>query len=62
MRIDLGKTYNVKVWDDTTNEYWFGTFTPDTFLTTGTYAGAYSGIDNEGWPAIVEPEEFVSEV
>lgn len=62
MNIRLGRTYNVKVWDHDDHKYWEFEFTPQAFLTSGTYAGAYSGVDESGWPAIVEAEEFVSEV
>jgi hypothetical protein len=62
MKIEVGKTYNVKVWDDQSIEYWEFEFTPEEFLTTGAYAGAFKGRDEDGWPCIVETDEFISEV
>jgi hypothetical protein len=63
VNIEVGKTYNVKVWDSVENVWWEdGGFTVTEFISTGPYAGAYHGLDSEGLPGIVEPEEFVSEV
>lgn len=62
LNIEADHTYYVRVWDDESHSYWEGTFTVHRFLKKGPYAGAYWGYDDEGFPAIIEPEEFVSEV
>lgn len=62
MNIQLGKTYNVKVYDSVENVWWEDEFTTTKFLTSGTFAGAWLGLDSDGIEGIVEPNEFVSEV